>query len=61
MGWLFGDKDAVEDHRAARRDLEDYERHYQETHPRDEWQTDEDLRLQARVRDTEQHVPWWRR
>lgn len=60
MNW-FGDKDAVNAHKAAKEDLEDYSDHQYEQNSRGGYETDEYLRLNQRVIDTEAHVPWWRR
>lgn len=64
MGWLFGDKDAVEEHRTALKDINDYANHQHEQNPRTfeaGYDTDEYARLESRVAAAEQHVPWWRR
>lgn len=58
MGW-FGNKDAIEAHRTARQDLEEYGDHQRERG--DHYETDEYLRLNQRVIDAEANVPWWRR
>jgi hypothetical protein len=61
MGRILGDKDAVEAHKSARQALEEYSGHQREQEPRGRYETDEYLRLNSRVIETEQHVPRWRR
>ena len=61
MGWFFGDKDAVEDYKAAREDLHEYGQHQRERGRLDEDETPEYYRLSDRVAEAAQRVPWWRR
>jgi len=51
---LFGDPQAVADHKAAREELDRVSR-------RDRAETDDVLAANRRVVETEQNVPWWRR
>lgn len=64
MGWFSGDSDAVEEHKAALDDINDYIEHQREQNPRmfePGGGTVEHKRLYDRVAEAEKHVPWWRR
>lgn len=64
MGLFSGNKgkDSVRDHKAAKKALREYGEHQVERHGWGKvYETPEDDRLQARVRETEKNVSFWRR